>query len=226
MSISTTFPPSAIQYKEVMTSGVQLVIPTLLLFIAALFTTTWSHDNAELIHNEILLDTSSLSNKDTEAHHRNHHHHHHHHNHDDYKDYDNNDYSNGEDDDDDEEEDEDVYHQVESHHKTQEVYPIVADMNTVSSAARDLSVSADTLPASSSSVASSKEKTTLNGNDDGTISSTNSNRTPDFSLEASPHVQVNLFCVIDHAFCSKVAGALQDAAKMFNDVVNIKNDLL
>ncbi|KAI7884083.1 hypothetical protein K492DRAFT_125459 [Lichtheimia hyalospora FSU 10163] len=99
-------------------------------------------------------------------------------------------------------------------------------MNTVSSAARDLSISADSLPTSSSSVASSKERTTLNGNDDGTISSTNSNRTPDFSLEASPHVQVNLFCVIDHAFCSKVAGALQDAARMFNDVVNIKNDLL
>ena len=203
-----------------MTSGARIVIPTLILFIAALFTATWAHDNAELIHNEILVDTSSHSNKDTEAHHRKHHHHHHH-NHDYYKDHDNDiDYSNDDDD------NHDAYHQVESHHKTQEVYPIVADMNTVSSAARDLSISADSLPTSSSSVASSKEKTTLNGNDDGTISSTNSNRTPDFSLEASPHVQVNLFCVIDHAFCSKVAGALQDAARMFNDVVNIKNDLL
>lgn len=66
----------------------------------------------------------------------------------------------------------------------------------------------------------------VSGTDDGTVSSANSNRTPDFSLEASPKVRVDLHCAIDKTFCGRVAQALKDAAWEFTQVVNIKNDLV
>ncbi|KAI9314426.1 hypothetical protein BX666DRAFT_453233 [Dichotomocladium elegans] len=123
--------------------------------------------------------------------------------------------------------------QQKKHHKTQELYPIIADIDTPSGRNEDLKLSTDsetesnrTNATTTSSFSSSTAKTSQSGADDGTISSANSDRVPDFSLEASPYIRVNLFCTIEQSFCSKVAEALRDAASMFNEVVNIKNALL
>lgn len=72
----------------------------------------------------------------------------------------------------------------------------------------------------------STAENSIAGQNDGTVSSTNSNRTPDFSIEVTSNVRVDLFCLIDPTFCGKVAEALSDAAMYFAQVVNIKSDIM
>ncbi|KAI8144746.1 hypothetical protein BJV82DRAFT_606123 [Fennellomyces sp. T-0311] len=112
------------------------------------------------------------------------------------------------------------YHQVEVHHEAHDIYPIIADISSTT----------DVKLAAEGGLDDEEKKrigsSSLNGNNDGTVSSANSNRTPDFSMEVSQQVRVDLFCIVDPAFCERVAESLKDAAMRFNEVVNVKNDLV
>ena len=205
----------------------------LLVSTRAIVVVTGVHDNVEELtkkdeSNEFLI-TKTTDDRNNDSHNS---HHYHQHGNNNMKNNDNDDYD-----------DENNYiydddkkkehsngggpYQVEIQHETHEIYPIIADISTaefqLESTATTTSKGGKVDEQGNNSKPGSAS---LTGNDDGTVSSANSNRTPDFSMEVSEHVRVDLFCIIDTTFCERVAVSLRDAASQFNQVVNVKNDLV